>query len=187
MGNLISYENKLAPLVIRNNILPLIPKETRHIYVLCIGSNRINGDSVGPFVGTLLHGIFSQHLTIMGTLQHPLDATTLEVGIRNLLLPRNSYVIAVDSVSGTEETVHSIVVREGPLVPGSGVGHVLPPVGDCSIMGIVINDGPNVKQGLPYTSLHLIYTMASSIAKGIALTARQHFQYPSDSPIQIYK
>ena len=186
-GNIIPFNHNLAPLFIRNSLHSLIPKDTQHLFVLCIGCNIVNGDSLGPFVGTLLHGLYPKHLTVLGNLQHPLDAQTLVPELSQLSLPKNSFVLAVDSICGTEQLVHSIIVRDGPLLPGSGVGTILPYVGDCSIMGVVLEDGPAVKRSLPYTNLHLIYTMATNIAMGISLTARQYFKYPSHHPILLSK
>lgn len=69
----ISYNDKLAPLFIRNILYSLIPEGTERIYVLGIGSNMISGDSLGPLVGTLLSNLYPKHLTVFGNLQHPLD------------------------------------------------------------------------------------------------------------------
>ncbi|HWO95980.1 MAG TPA: spore protease YyaC [Bacillus sp. (in: firmicutes)] len=182
-GNIIPFNHNLAPLFIRNSLHSIIPKDTQHLFVLCIGCNIVNGDSLGPFVGTLLHGLYPDHLTVIGNLQYPLDAKTLVPELSQLSLPQNSFVVAIDSICGTEELVHSIIVRDGPLLPGSGVGTILPYVGDCSIMGVVLEDSPAVKRSLPYTNLHLIYTMATNIAMGISLAVRQYFKYPSYHPI----
>ncbi|MDT8859683.1 spore protease YyaC [Alkalihalobacillus sp. MEB130] len=180
---IIPYDHKLAPLFIRNKLFSLIPEGTEHIYVAGIGSSLINGDSLGPFVGTLLHDMYSKHLTVLGSLQSPLDATTIEPVLSQLNVPENSFVIAIDSVLGPKRNVNSIVIREGSILPGEGLGQVLPPIGDCSIMGVVLEDNPALESSLFYTNLHLIYTMASTIARGISLTTRQYFHYPSDHPI----
>ncbi|RBW68330.1 spore protease YyaC [Bacillus taeanensis] len=181
---IIPYNHKLAPLFIRNTLHALIPEGTEHIYVVGIGSNLINGDSLGPFVGTLLRDLYPDHLTVRGNLQSPLDATTLVPEISRMILPKNSFVIAIDSVLGTAKTLNSIVVREGALLPGAGLNQHLPPIGDCSIMGVVLENNPAIEKGeLFYTNLHLIYTMAANIAKGISLAVRQYFNYPSNQPI----
>jgi putative sporulation protein YyaC len=177
------FNHKLAPLFIRDTLHSLIPEGTQHIYVIGIGSNVINGDSLGPFVGTLLHNRYPNHLTVMGNLQYPLDAQTLVPKFSRMTLPKNSFVIAIDSVLGSEGIVNSIVVQNGSLLPGSGLGKKLPPFGDCSIMGVVLENDPAVECSLLSTNLHLIYTMATNIAKGISLAVRQYYKYPSQHPI----
>lgn len=176
----IPYNHRLAPLYIRQALYSLIPDGTEHIYVVGIGSSRINGDSLGPFVGTLLNNCFTERLTVLGNLQSPLDATTLVQALTPFTFRRNSFVLAVDSVFGSEEMVNSIVVNDGPMVPGIGLGHILPPIGDCSIKGVILENDPALRNSLLCTDLHLVYTMAAAIAKGISLTVRQYFKYPSD-------
>jgi putative sporulation protein YyaC len=179
----IPYKQRLAPLFIRQALYSLIPEGTQHIYVIGIGSNRISGDSLGPFVGTMLKNSYPNHLTVLGNLQSPLDATTLKPEVTTYPFQENSFVLAVDSVFGSEEMVNSIVVNDGPIVPGIGLGNILPPIGDCSITGVVLENDPDIKNSLLCTDLNLIYTMATSIAKGISLTVRQYFKYPSDQPL----
>jgi putative sporulation protein YyaC len=183
---IIPYNDRLAPLYIRQALYSLIPDGTEHIYVIGIGSSRINGDSLGPFVGSLLKNNFSDHLTVLGNLQAPLDATTLVPELGQLSFQKNSFVIAIDSVLGSEDNVNSIVVKDGPVVPGVGLGNILPPIGDCSIIGVVLENDPALKNSLLCTDLNLVYTMATSIAKGISLTVRQYYKYPSSQPLFAY-
>ncbi|MFB3167191.1 spore protease YyaC [Neobacillus sp. 179-C4.2 HS] len=183
---IIPYNDRLAPLYIRQVLYSLIPDGTEHIYVIGIGSSRINGDSLGPFVGSLLKNNFSDHLTVLGNLQAPLDATTLVPELGQLSFRNNSFVIAIDSVLGSDDYVNSIVVKDGPVVPGVGLGNILPPIGDCSITGVVLENDPALKNSLLCTDLNLVYTMATSIAKGISLTVRQYYKYPSSQPLLVY-
>ncbi|MEH7072728.1 spore protease YyaC [Neobacillus drentensis] len=180
---MIPYNHRLAPLLIRDSLFSLLPEGTEHIFVMGIGSNVISGDSLGPFVGTLLHDLYPHNLTVFGNLQFPLDAQTLEAQISRITLPQNSFVIAIDSVLGSEKIVNSIIIRDRSLMPGSGLGKSLPPIGNCSIMGVVLENDPLQKSSLFTTNLYLIYTMASNIAKGISLAVRQYYKYPAHHPI----
>ncbi|WP_078546708.1 spore protease YyaC [Litchfieldia alkalitelluris] len=183
LRTVIPFENKLAPLLIRDALHSLIPDGTDHIFVVGIGSNLISGDSLGPFVGTLLEELYPNHLTVVGNLRYPLDATTLVPVFSNKTLPKNSFVICIDSVLGTKNIVNSIVVQNGSFSPGVGLNQRLPSLGDCSIMGVVLENDSNLEHNLLYTNLHLIYTMATNIAKGISLAIRQYYRYPSNGPI----
>jgi putative sporulation protein YyaC len=183
LEKVIPYNERLAPLFIRNSLYSLIPEGTKHIYVVGIGSNLISGDSLGPFVGTLLRNTFPDHLTVLGNLECPMDATTIVPEISRRIFPKNSFVISIDSVLGSVDFVNSIVLRHGPLQPGLGLGQDLPSIGDCSVMGVVLTNEAVLGSALLYTNLHLIYTMAMNIAKGISLAVRQFFHYPSDQPI----
>ncbi|WP_187119026.1 spore protease YyaC [Bacillus marasmi] len=183
LTGMIPFNHRLSPLFIRDSLYSLIPQGTQHIFVAAIGSNRISGDSLGPFVGTLLDDLFPRHLTVLGNLQYPLDATTIEEEISTLSLPDNSFVVAIDSVLGNEETVNSIIIQNGQLKPGKGLGSDLPPIGHCSVMGVVVKNDPDLESSLLFSDLHLIYTMATNIAKGVSLAVRQYFHYPATHPI----
>lgn len=178
----ISYSDPLAPLLIRNELFSLLPAHISRLTVVCIGSNRINGDSLGPFVGTLLENAYPDHLTVIGTLERPVDATNIERVHQQLLKNPNSYVLAVDSIVGPQPFVHTIAIRPGALSPGTALGKSLPPVGDISVMGVMMEDTADVS-ALPYTNLHIVYQMAKVIAIGLSLTVRQRYGYESSTPL----
>ncbi|WP_031404791.1 spore protease YyaC [Geobacillus vulcani] len=178
----IPYSDPLAPLLIRNELFSLLPAHIGHLTVVCIGSNRINGDSLGPFVGTLLENAYPDHLTVIGTLKRPVDATNIERVHQQLLKNPNSYVLAVDSIVGPRPFVHTIAIRPGALAPGTGLGHSLPSIGDLSIMGVMMEDTADIT-ALPYTNLHVVYQMAKAIALGLSLTVRQRYGYAPSAPL----
>ncbi|GLH63454.1 spore protease YyaC [Parageobacillus sp. G301] len=180
----IFYDNPLAPLLIRNYLFSSIPEYVDHLVVLCIGSNRINGDSLGPFVGTLLSGLYPKHMTIIGNLKRPVDATNIKEIVKQFPASPSTYTLAIDSVVGISDYIHTIVVRNGALTPGSALDKNLPSVGDISIMGVMMEDCENIAT-LSYTNLHIVYQMAKAIALGISLTVRQRFGYESTSSILI--
>lgn len=177
------YNHSLAPLFIRDAIRSLIPEETQHIFVVCIGSSRISGDSLGPFVGTLLQQSYPNHLTVLGNLQNPYDAETLFPELTRISIPTGSFVIAVDSVIGSFDLMNTIVISDRSLRPGIGLGNILPLIGDCSIMGVTVDKDQSLESSLLYSNLHVIYKMASNIAKGISLAVRLYFRYPPSHPV----
>ncbi|MFC0295984.1 spore protease YyaC [Geobacillus jurassicus] len=178
----ISYCDPLAPLLIRNELFSLLPNDIRRLTVVCIGSNRINGDSLGPFVGTLLENVYPDHLTVIGTLKRPVDATNIQRVHQQLPKEPNSYVLAVDSIVGPRPFVHTIAIRPGALAPGTALGHSLPSIGDISIMGVIMEDSADIDT-LPYTNLHIVYQMAKAIALGLSLTIRQRYGYAPSAPL----
>lgn len=178
----ISYNDPLAPLLIRNYLFSLLPPYVDHLVVIGIGSNRINGDSLGPFVGTLLANLYPKHMTVIGNLKQPVDATNIKETIKQIRTTPSTYTVAIDSVVGVSDYIHTIVIRAGALAPGSALGKQLPAVGDISIMGVMMEDCEGVGT-LPYTNLHIVYQMAKAIALGISLTVRQRFGYEPASSI----
>ncbi|ABO66259.1 spore protease YyaC [Geobacillus thermodenitrificans] len=178
----IFYNDPLAPLLIRNELFSLLPAHVRHLTVVCIGSNRINGDSLGPFVGTLLENAYPDHLTVIGTLQQPVDATNIRQVHQQLQNKDDSYILAIDSIVGPRPFVHTIAILPGALAPGTALGKSLPRIGDISIMGVMMEDTADVS-ALPYTNLHIVYQMAKVIAIGLSLTIRQRYGYETSAPL----
>ena len=76
----------------------------RELVFVCIGSDRITGDSLGPLVG---HSLSRQGLSsayVYGTLSNPVHALNLRETIEEINLRHpDSLVIAVDASLGTRK------------------------------------------------------------------------------------
>lgn len=137
--------------------------------ILCIGTDRSTGDSLGPLTGwrltPLLTGLSAQ---LYGTVDDPVHAVNLE-DIINEIKPSISRhpVIAIDACLGQVSSPGTILVEKGPLRPGIGVRKNLPSVGDISISGIVNVGGFMEFQVLQNTRLSLVLKMAQLIANSV--------------------
>lgn len=151
-------------------------KEFHELVILCIGSDRITGDSLGPLVGHSLSKTPLQSTYIYGTLSQPVHALNLNKTI-GMLKNRHphSLIIAVDASLGTKNHIGFLTVAEGALEPGLGVHKSLPPVGDISITGIVNISGAFDHFLLQTTRLATVVQMADSIVSGILLAHHQYF------------
>ncbi len=142
----------------KNNKTPLF---------ICIGSDLVLGDSLGPLVGTMLKekGISSY---VYGTLNSPITAKEVEYARTYLKqMHPNSVIIAIDAAVGLESDVGLIKVTNKGLKPGLGVNKNLSMIGDISIIGVVA--GKSMKNYNLYnmTRLNLVYKMTEKIAGGI--------------------
>ncbi len=134
---------------------------------ICIGSDLVLGDSLGPLIGTLLKNK-NIPAFIYGTLSYPITAKEVEKA-RTLLKKThpNSPIIAIDAAVGDQQDVGLIKVIKDGLKPGLGVNKNLGTIGDVSIIGVVApKSNDNIKL-FNLTRLNLIYTMAEQIANGI--------------------
>ena len=137
----------------------------RPLTVVCVGTDRSTGDSLGPLVGTLLlWNAFEGE--VMGDLDNPVHAENLESATSRLHSPRG-LVIGVDACLGTRQEVGTVMVRPGPLRPGLGVKKKLAPVGDLYVAGVVNVGGFMEYMVLQNTRLSLVLKMAQIIAAGI--------------------
>jgi putative sporulation protein YyaC len=143
---------------IGSNILPTI---------ICIGTDRSTGDSLGPWVGKLLKEN-KYPGKVFGTIHNPVHAMNLQS-----LLEENDYfeddlVIAIDASLGDAANIGRIYLRDGGLTPGTGVSKKdLPEVGDFHIIGVVNAAGFMEYLVLQNTRLSLVVDMAEVIADAI--------------------
>lgn len=150
----------------------MLPPDMR-IAVVCIGTDRSTGDSLGPLVGSSLRKFHSASFDVYGSLEDPVHAMNLDETMERLYWSTaNPFVIGVDACLGNAANVGTVLVGEGPLYPGSGVGKKLPPVGDIHLSGIVNIGGFMELALLQSTRLYLVTRMSELIARSlhIALT-----------------
>ena len=139
-----------------------------NLIILCIGTDRCTGDSLGPLVGTYLSQAELHRVHIWGTLEHPVHALNLAKTIQRLDISYpNSLVIAVDACLGMQEHIGDIQVVNGPLKPGSGVNKSLPTVGSFHIKGIVNVSGFLESMVLQNTRLYSVMQIAHIISGAI--------------------
>lgn len=142
--------------------------QDRRIIVVCVGTDRSTGDSLGPLVGTALAKEGSALFDLYGTLEEPVHAMNLSDTLLKILrTTRQPYVIAVDACLGQVSSVGCIQVGSGPVRPGAGVNKELPPVGDMHMTGIVNVGGFMEYFVLQNTRLNLVVKMSEIIAQSI--------------------
>lgn len=112
-------------------------KQYEKILFLCIGTDKVVGDSYGPAVGSLINKVKGvEVLGVLGDTVNALNLKTTLDGIDN----ENTLVIAVDAALGAKENVGKITIAEGKIKPGAGVNKELPEVGDITITGVTGDD-----------------------------------------------
>ncbi|MCD7954195.1 MAG: spore protease YyaC [Lachnospiraceae bacterium] len=136
--------------------------------VLCIGTDRIIGDCLGPLTGSLLMERADRSLDVYGTLQSTVHACNLEKTLFQIKKEHpTSTVIAVDASLGRRCRPGSVFVRAGSLKPGMGVSKNLPEAGDISITGIAGTQGSQPWLTLQTVRLSMIMAMAEEICECI--------------------
>ncbi len=134
----------------------------RELVWVCVGTDRSTGDSLGPFVGTMLTEAGVPN--VYGTLDDPVHALNLAETLEHIEKAHpNACIVGIDACLGKAKPVGSMELREGALEPGAGVGKVLPSVGDYNIIGIVNVRGFMEHEVLQNTRLSLVVQMAKSI------------------------
>lgn len=167
-------------------LLSQILGETREEYpeivVICIGSDRVTGDSLGPLIGYKLTQKELSMMKIYGTLEYPVHALNLQSTLESIKSTHpDAFIIAIDASLGKEDHLGYITVGRGSLCPGAGVNKELPPVGDLFITGIVDSASRSDQLVLHTTRLSSVMKLADCISSGILLF---HKIYTNKLPAQ---
>ncbi len=148
--------------------------------LLCIGTDRSTGDSLGPLVGSKVAAAQSNPYHVYGTLSEPVHARNLKGKLQEVhKLHRNALIIAVDASLGYPENVGAINVGVGPLLPGAGVNKSLPPVGHIHVTAVVNVGGFMEYAVLQNTRLNVVMRQAEVIAAALLRVGREAREGPS--------
>lgn len=140
----------------------------KQIAVLCIGTDRSTGDSLGPLVGEKLKFLVRDKIYVYGNLEKPIHAKNLKENLDEINRELNNpFIIAVDASLGSIHNVGNIVVEKGSLFPGAALNKDLPSVGNLSIKGIVNVCGALEFLVLQNTRLFTVMKLADIISKGL--------------------
>ena len=157
----------------------------QEIIILCIGSDRSTGDSLGPLIGHKLKKYISSDIYVFGDLKQPVHAANLSYCFKTIYKTfDNPFIIAIDASLGKDEHIGFMTLGTGPLKPGLGVKKRLPEVGDIHITGIV-NSSRNMEfSTLQTTRLSIIFQIADAIV--LALRTFNDDYYTQTVPEQSY-
>lgn len=153
---------------ISNNLYNWIPSSPVEIVIVCIGTDRSTGDSLGPLTGTLLNEKNMHYLTVYGTLQDPVHATNLEEKLKFIYSKhKQPFVIAIDACLGKVKSIGTIIAKQGPIQPGAALNKQLPGVGDIHLSAVVNISGFMEYMVLQNTRLHIVMQLARKISDSL--------------------
>lgn len=172
----VSFKEKFASYHLTKELSNMLPNN-KEIVILCIGTDRSTGDSLGPLVGYHLHKF--KQLNVYGDLNNPVHALNLEDTLKIIHKNHdNPFIVAVDACLGSVKSVGNIILNDSPLKPGAGVGKNLPEVGDASIKGIVNVSGFMEMFVLQNTRLSSVMEMSKIISNSLFLSVKSKSNIP---------
>lgn len=144
------------------------PAKWSELVFLCIGSDRVTGDCLGPYVGYQLSQNVQPGIHIYGTLKHPVHALNLqEISEYIHMAHPRALIVAIDASLGQKKHLGYVTIANGALYPGAAVSKELSPVGDIHITGIVNIAGILEHLTLQTTRLSTVISLADTITQGI--------------------
>lgn len=150
-----------------------IASELDNAVIMCIGTEKVFSDSLGPRVGTLLNENLPVPLFVYGLLEHNITAENLQY-CNNLIhaLHPNSKIIVIDAAVGSLDQLGKVQLCKGGIVPGAATNKNLPSVGDVSIVGIVAEKGMDDFYTVNPAKDRFVNQVAQFIAKSILVATK---------------
>lgn len=145
------------------------------IIFICIGTNNMSGDYLGPLVGTYLKNKFrntkKNNIRIYGDIQNPVNFKNIDKVIEIIERKYENYIsVLVDAALG--EKVGTIIINSGELNIGKGLNKEKIIPGDIIIKGIVGKQHNDINKNiyeLKSRNLKMINDMAISIVNSISI------------------
>jgi putative sporulation protein YyaC len=138
----------------------------KSIVFLCVGTDKVIGDSFGPIVGHFLNN--EKNINIYGNLINTVNATNIcEVNKEIKQKYKEPYIVVIDSAISEKEYVNKIVIGTGGINPGSALNKNLSKIGDMYINAIVCGLGENNFEELKKVRLYDIFNLSNTIVNAI--------------------
>lgn len=121
---------------------------THNTIIVCIGTPRVLGDSIGPLIGTY---------------DEPVHALNIYEKIKYIKKKYgNSHILAIDAcISTGEAKLYNVIIQNEGIKPGAGCGKDLPIIGDHCIKIITGKTANNLEKG----NYKILFEQANLIAK----------------------
>lgn len=123
---------------------------------VCIGTNEVIGDCIGPLVGSYLKQRIGNRYVIGDMKNNVCSSKDL---ITYYPIIKNKFIIAIDSAIANKELEGNIFVSNTPIVMGLGVNKNKGIIGDISIKASIPN--------LEMENKQYVYNMSKTIGRGI--------------------
>ena len=138
--------------------------------VVCIGSDKVAGDMLGPLVGSSLRDEYELGCPVYGAVGESVNGLNLAEYL-DMLRARHptARIVAVDAALGKAGDVGTIRLKRGGIRAGGAMEKPLERVGDVGIVGVVAEErAPNeVYAALLAVPYDLVASLAARIAKMI--------------------
>lgn len=143
------------------------------LIILCIGTDYIVGDCLGPLIGYKLKLKHNQ-LTIYGDLNNTIQSINL---VETMAIIKrkysNPFIIAIDSVLCFDHSqIGTVSLSDSGILPGIAFDKSIPYVGNISITGTTNSKIP-FEEFIRTTRMSLVMQLADFIEEGLSNTLRR--------------
>ena len=140
----------------------------KHAVYMCIGTEKVFSDSLGPRVGTLLNENMLFPAFVYGLCEQNITAENLLYSYNFIkAMHPQSKIVVIDAAVGSTDQIGRIQISDGGILPGAATNKNLPAVGDIGIVGIVADRGMSDFYSLNSSKDRLVGEIAQFIADAI--------------------
>lgn len=137
---------------------------------MCIGTQKVQADSLGPKVGERLNQNMTAPIYVYGVDQSNITAENLVQCYQFIKsLHKNEQIMVIDAGVGEKHQVGNIQFVTRGICPGSATAKMLPRVGDTGIIGIVGDKSLKDFYSSSTQKATMLENMTDFIAQGIIL------------------
>lgn len=135
---------------------------------MCIGTDKVFSDSLGPRVGTLLNERLTAPVFVYGLCNQNITAENLLYSYNFIKsMHPNSKIVVIDAAVGNADQIGNVQISTNGIIPGAATNKNLPSIGDVSIVGIVAEKGMSDFYSLNSEKDKLVNNVANFIANAI--------------------
>lgn len=137
----------------------------KKLIIWCIGSKCIVGDTLGPYVGTILKkSNIKKDIIIKGNLENPIHYLNIQKEINKLNKKYSKvYSIVVDSSLHSKLYIGRILMLKNKTILGSALDKKKYIIGDISVKGIVGEDYEN-----PFKNIKVLEEVPKKLIKDMS-------------------
>ena len=140
---------------------------------LCIGTEKVFSDSLGPRVGSLLNENMNAPSFVYGLREQNITAENLLYSYNFVkALHPTSAIVVIDAAVGSTDQIGKIQLTDGGILPGAATNKNLPAIGDVGIVGIVAERGMGDFYTLNSQKDRLVNEVAQFIAEAILIATK---------------
>lgn len=133
--------------------------------ILCIGTTKVIGDSLGPKVGDRLVKEYNVNAYVYGRTDSPVNGINYSTYIAHIMKHhKNSLIIAVDACLGVCKDVGRIKYVMSGLRAGAALNKQLDRIGDIGILGVVGESRKNNLEALLEVSEKSVDSLSEKMA-----------------------
>lgn len=132
--------------------------------ILCVGTQKVSGDMLGPMVGSILTEKYNINSYVYGTLNNPVNGLNIEEYISFIKkIHSKSLIITVDAAMGLKNEVGLVKLKKDGIVAGAAFGRKKKTIG-IGLVGVVAEKDDNPINKLMTVKVSFVECLAEKIA-----------------------